>query len=284
MELMFNELCVRYDPQRLAMSLDHAQSWLQEFSQLLTLLSKHKNARELRVPIEFGKMELISGYTFGRLLDEKEKLLTNEYRTNIKIFTDRGKYLEDFSIISDDDGLFHHQQNELFFQYKGLIARGFGAAYLLKCLALSIATEADWDSISIEIEQHQNTGKTIVKIDHACKCSHLNIPQRIFDRNPKHDIQYDIAVNDAFISQLDLSDEEAQNILDRAARVDYDKRLYGYSKRTGKFYIFPCHRLGYYHAYPIKVTEIKYRPQVLRQLLDADLIDEETGRRYLKGN
>lgn len=284
LQLLFNELCIKYDETRLIKSLDHAKLWIQGLSTLLTFLHRYKNADELRVPIDFRKTELISSYSLGRLLSDDENIIGKDERDNIKTFTDRGRYLEDISEIVDDAGIFEHRQDVYFFQYNGSITRGFGAAHLLNGLALSIETEEEWNCTSVRIEKHQNSGVSFINVNHACKFEHIGIARRNFERNPKHDVEYDSVIDYGRISQLDLSDEEAQEILDRAAKHDKEKRLYGYSKRTEKFYAFPCHLEGVYHAYPVRVNEIQYRKQILRQLMDVDMIAHETYRRYLKGN
>ena len=108
-----------------------------------------------------------------------------------------------------------------------------------------------------------------MQVPHACKIEHLNLPDRVFERNPKHDL----IVENNYIAGLDLSDEEAQEVLDLAVQPDKEKRLYGYCPRTGKFYVFPPHTDSHYHAYPIDIGEIRSRKQVLRQLADIGILD-----------
>jgi hypothetical protein len=277
---MFNELCIRHDNTRLSKPLDSAVKWLQQFSELLAALSKYRSTRELRVPIEFKKAELVTGYVLGRLLAEEENLVPKDHRDNIKNFTDKGRYLEEIEEIVDDEGIFEYRTDVYIFQYKGEIARGFGAAHLIDGLAISIDTEEiDWDCVSVDVEKHEHSGMITVSVEHACKYDHLGIPQRVFERNPKHDL----VVERDKIAKLDLDDGEAQAVLDKAAQPDKETRFFGFSQRTGRFYVFPSHLEGYYHAYPVEITEITQRKQVLRELLDLEVIDEQIYRRYKKG-
>lgn len=280
-ELMFNELCVRHEETRLTKPLENAIRWLRQFSQLLSLLSRYKNISELRVPIAFRGAYLVNGYHLGRLLSEEESLIEEDHRLNIKRFTDRGKYLEDIEEITDDEGLFQHREDLYMFRHVrlGEYCRGFGAAHLLDALAISIDTEEDsWDCEVVEVEKQHNSGNSTVMIHHACQNGHLNLPTRIFERNPKHDL----VVERDYIAKLDLDDEEAQAILNLAAQPDRETRFYGYSNRTKRFYVFPTHTAGHYHAYPVDRVDTRIRKQVLRQLNDLNVIDDATTRRLMR--
>ncbi len=285
-EVVFNELCVRYEKQRLDKPFEDAVSWLVQFSNLLLLIFRHRNINQLRVPIEFKSSILVNGYSLGRLLNEDEPLIDRDHRTNIKSFTDRAMYLEDVAEITDDEGLFHQHSKLYMFRHveSGELCRGFGAAHLLDALSISIDTEEDyWNCESVQIEKHQNSGSSPVAVPHACKVEHLRMPTRIFERNPKHDL----VVEREYISKLDLADEEAQSVLDRAVQADGEQfggtRLYGFSPRTSRLYAFPAHREGYYHAYPIKSTEIPYCKVVLRRLKDRNVIDDEIEKWIRRG-
>jgi hypothetical protein len=223
---------------------------------------------------------LVTGYVLGRLLGEEEDLVPKDHRDNIKNFTDRGRYLEDIEEIVDDEGIFEYRTDVYLFQYKDEIARGFGAAHLIDGLAVSIDTEdVDWDCFSVDVEKHEHSGVITISVTHACKFEHLGIPQRVFERNPKHDL----VVEREKIAKLDLDDEEAQAVLDKAAQLDKGKRFFGYSRTTSRFYAFAPHSDDYYHAYPVEINEIQQRKQVLRQLLDLAAIDEQLYEKYKKG-
>jgi hypothetical protein len=281
-ELIFNELCVRYEEIRLKRPLEDATRWLVQFSQLLSLLSRHKNIKELRVPIKFKDAYLVDGYNLGRLLGEGENLIEKDHRTNIKQVTDRGKYLEDVDEIIDDDGIFEHRADTYMFCHVGLgeYCRGFGAAHLFNAMSISIDVEEDhWNCDSVIVEKHHNSGNSTVAVSHACKNIHLHLAERIFDPNPKHNV----IVERGQITKMDLENEEAQAILDRAAQPDGEERFYGYSDRTGRFYVFPQHVKGFYHGYPVELSEIRNRKQVLRQLNDLGVIDDTMVKRLLKG-
>ena len=281
-ELFFNELCLRYDRLRLEQSLENAINGLVQLSELLSLLSRYRNLRVLRTPISFKGTELIEGFKIGRFLSQDESWIDVDHRNNIKRFVDKGRYLEDIEEITDHEGIFSTRNDLYMFRHVELdiFCRGFGASYLLNGLSISLnIKDSFWDISEIQVEKWFGDTVEIVEIEHASKSEHLNLPIRIFERNPKHDL----IKESEFVAKLDLSDEEAQEILNLAAQPDKEARYYGYSQRTKRFYAFPSHREGYYHAYPIDLAEIRNRKQVLRQLEDIGVIETSLARRLSKG-
>lgn len=280
-ELIFNELCVRHDTQRLNRTLDDAVQWLLQFSNLLLSLYRHKNISQLRVPTGFSSSLLINGHSIGRLLSQDASLIDKDHRDNIKGFADRGSaYLEDIANIFDEDGIFQYYGESYMFQHPatGEICRGLGAAHLLDALSVSIDVEEEfWDCESIEIEKQHNSGDTTVTVRHACRFEHLGIPPRTFERNPKHEL----VVEGGYVSRLDLTDQEAQSVLDSAIQAESTSaRLWGYASRTNRIYCFPPHGNGLYHAYPVEIAQIPNRKQILRRLVDEQVIDDQIARRF----
>jgi hypothetical protein len=84
--------------------------------------------------------------------------------------------------------------------------------------------------------------------------------RRIFEHNPKHNVAK-AGKGGASVAALDLRDDEAQRLLNGAARLPqpHDGRLY--ARHKGRIYIFPCHEpeRRAYHGYPVTPAELRSR-------------------------
>lgn len=269
-DLMFNELCVEKET---SVDLPQALDWLKDFAQVLRAFSRHYGANRLRTPIDFKSSHLIPGYSIGRFLSEEERLLPEIERNIIKDRADKGQYLEDIASVIDDLGIFERDSELHIFEFiqdtDHRPVRGLGAAFLLDFWSLSIKTEPCWDTNIIAVLHTRNSGTTPVEVKHASVVAHIGIPDRIYERNPKHDVETEQ------IAFMDLDDATAQDLLSTGIQLLGSERVYNYSRITGKIYIFPCHLTNCYHGYPIDPREITSLKAVLRQLLDRGLISTE---------
>ena len=84
---------------------------------------------------------------------------------------------------------------------------------------------------------------------------------RKYEFNPKHKVNY------GWGSDMDLTDDEAQQVLNSAIEAG-DERKHLVAKYKGKFYSFRCHYSNCYHGYIDESMPENLKRKVERELID----------------
>ncbi len=170
--------------------------------------------------------------------------------------------------------------------------KAWGLAFVRDHILVSFASHSDWDCvllgcdyIDMEIDADElETGN----IRHSSLVDHLRQHRRIYYCHPKH--CYDMPFTGVRDTEMDLSRDEAQNVLNRAVQAPQNKQLYGYSKRTQKLYEFKpetpigtqpwLNEQNRFHGYPVSSQEVHndiggsaYNEIIYELKLDGELDD-----------
>lgn len=126
-------------------------------------------------------------------------------------------------------------------------------------IVISIATACIFSSDTLEGKQagQETVIKNIAKQQHIDTYKEL-LGIRIFEANPKHRKKAYYSAGGRYVDAMDLSDSEAQDLLDRA--IEIDGKLYG--SINGKYYCFQRHHDNYYHAYQNEKLDLHIRKQI----------------------
>jgi hypothetical protein len=142
----------------------------------------------------------------------------------------------------------------------------WGLAFVRDHILVSLASHSDWDGallrcdyIDVEIDKLE-----MANIRHSSLVDHLRQHKRIYYCHPKH--CHNLPFTGVRDTAMDLIEEEAQNVLNRAVQSPRTKQLYGYSKRTQKLYEFKpetpigtqpwLNEQNKFHGYPVNPREV----------------------------
>lgn len=121
----------------------------------------------------------------------------------------------------------------------------------INSMLLSLATLPKYESITVQGVVNDNSPLELKNISNASHIEEHRIALGIrrYERNPKHKDTYDTIGKGRIASPMDLCDEDAQALLNRAVLIDKDRTLY--AALNGKCYVFPEHEPGkaIYHGY-----------------------------------
>lgn len=120
-----------------------------------------------------------------------------------------------------------------------------------QAILFSLETAEKYTALDINVNLPDGSSLTALNIscpDHI-KAHRIPLGIRIYQRNPKHKSTYSSMGNGLVASPMDLSDAEAQDLLNSAIQIDKDRTLY--ASLNGKCYVFPEHEPGkeIYHGY-----------------------------------
>jgi hypothetical protein len=170
-------------------------------------------------------------------------------------------------------------------------------AYFFDFVLFSLHTETRWNTVLFECEyfdlsgDDEDTHTAIVR--HASQGDHILQHRRLYYCHPKH--CHDLPHTGPRDTEMDLSDSEAEKVLNQAVQIPTKKQLIGYSKKTQNLYEFqpefpPSDKpfLGdhnTYHGYPIEPEELHvdvggtvYR-EIVESLAERAVIDTDTKKR-----
>ena len=118
-------------------------------------------------------------------------------------------------------------------------------------MLLSLATHPKYENTTLQGTVNDGS---ILEMKNISDSSHIEehrvaLGIRKYERNPKHKDTYDAMGKGRIASPMDLCDEDAQKLLNRAVFVDKERTLY--AALNGKCYVFPEHEPGkaIYHGY-----------------------------------
>ena len=121
-------------------------------------------------------------------------------------------------------------------------------------MLLSLATIAKYENLFLEGSLDDGSSLKLKNIAKPIQIENHRVAFGIrrYERNPKHKAVYTSMGNGELSSPMDLSDEEAQELLNGAIRVGTDRALY--ATRQGKCYAFREHEPGkaIYHGYLVE--------------------------------
>ncbi len=177
-------------------------------------------------------MELSPGYHFGQLLNEANDLISANEKQLLKTLFVNYKKIE----LSQDVFTINEKKSSQ-----------CAWAVRNRAFLFSILIDKIWNKEKIIGNYETGTENRQVEINHISTQDHLEIHKkqlgiRIYEQNPKHKVNY------GWGTEMDLSDEEAQKLLQTAVPVDRDY-THLVAKRNGKYYSFRCHYDNRYHGY-----------------------------------
>lgn len=229
MEIIFNDIAMRYQFEDKYDAIEKIKLGIET----LLYLRKQDTTFKLSSQEKITGLEIAPGYYFAQIFSENAYILNQNYKTAIKTF------LVNFNNLTCGKDKFIFENKESI--QCGLAHRRNGLIFSLgtKDLFLNQKISGDYSVDGIT--------KECVEIDNIAKKEHADIHwyklgKRIYEANPKHKVNY------GWGSVMDLGDEEAQFVLDRAIFAgDDEKHLIAQYQDT--YYSFRCHWKNYYHGY-----------------------------------
>lgn len=229
MEIVLNDIAWRYKCPDKYVAIANIKTGMN----ILLELRKQDPSFKLHSKEKITGSELASEYYFEQLFSEKDNILPRKYKTAVKTF------LLNFNAINDVNGNFEMGQ---------YLSSQCGYAYSKKRAVFSIITDdffAEEQLLGVyenlEGKREEAYLTNISKTEHIEK-NYSIIESRIYEANPKHKINY------GWGSVMDLEDEKAQMLLNKAIKVD-GKGKHLAARYKGVYYSFRCHLKNYYHGY-----------------------------------
>lgn len=284
--LIFNLLSLRpedeYDPRV-------ARQWAIRLGELFREAQEVQHISIIRFDDEIQSHQVMKDYLFPKWLNTD---VPQPLRVLIKSWTvNKGRVripawigLKDLEVATDARYYFDNKT--------------WGLAFVRDHILVSFPSHPNWDCellgcdyIDTEIDEDKlETGS----IRHSSLIGHLRQHRRIYYCHPKH--CYDEPFTGVRDTEMDLSRDEAQNVLNRAVQAPQNKQLYGYSKRTQKLYEFkpetPVSRQPWlgehnkFHGYPVIPEEIRADiggtayDEIIGTLMDSGDLDDIAARRF----
>ena len=210
MDIVFNDISVQY-PFR---DKYDAVEKIKESIKILASLRKQDSSFKLSSQEKITGTEIAPGYYFEQLFSEKEGLLSHN-----------GKFVID---------------------QKESVQCGY--AFEEGKLLFSLRTREEFSKEVIKGKYtNDNMNYSEAKIDNIAEEDHLDIHwkklgKRIYNPSPKHKVDY------GWGSDMDLNDQEAQIVLDKAVVAENSEK-HLIAKYKGTYYSFRCHWKNEYHGY-----------------------------------
>lgn len=229
MEIIFNDIAMHYQFNDKYDAIEKMKIGIE------TLLYLRKQDTTFKICSQ-GKitgLEIAPGYYFPQIFSENNSFLSQNYKTAIKTF-----FTNFNSLTCGKDK----------FVFEGIESVQCGMAYRTNGLLFSFGTKNFFLEQQISGDYiFEETIKKDVKIDNVAKKEHMDIhwfklKRRIYESNPKHKANY------GWGSLMDLEEEEAQYVLDRAIMADKDEK-HLIVRYKGVYYSFRCHWRNFYHGY-----------------------------------
>lgn len=255
-DLIFNLLSLKpndaYDPYQ-------ARQWAVRLGELFKEAQEVQRIAIIRFDEEIQSRNIMKDYPFQKWLNsdvpQPLRILIRSWTVNkgrVRIPTWIG--LRNLEIAADARYYFDN--------------KAWGLAFVRDHILVSFASHDDWDCellgcdyIDMEIDvDNLKTGY----IRHSSLIDHLRQHRRIYYCHPKH--CHELPFTGVRDTKMDLSEIEAQNVLNQAVQAPQNRQLYGYSKRTQKLYEFkpetpPAQRpwlnvQNKFHGYPVEPREV----------------------------
>lgn len=229
MEIVFNDISLscqfknKYD----------AIEKLKNAIEILLCLRKQDSSFRLSSQKKVTGLEISSGYYFGQLFSESNDILTQNHKTALKTF------FTNFNVLPHNVGKFMYEEDE---------SEQCGYAYERNGLLFSVGTREEFLAERIEGRYScEGLCDIRVSIDNIAQEEHLivhsrKLGRRLYEANPKHKVNY------GWGSVMDLRDDEAQRVLDKAVIAENDEK-HLIAKYKGSYYSFRCHWGNCYHGY-----------------------------------
>lgn len=229
MEMIFNDISMRYQFQDKYDAIEKIKRGIEA----LLYFRKQDVSFKLCSGEKITGSEIAPGYYFPQIFNESNHILNQKYKTAIKTF------FVNFNRINCENDKFI---------FEGIESEQCGLAYRKNGVVFSLGTRDSFLKPHI-CGEYTSDGKmsVTVEIDNISEIEHIDIHwfklgKRIYEANPKHKANY------GWGSLMDLTDDEAQYVLDRAVIAgDGEKHLI--AKYHNIYYSFRCHWKNYYHGY-----------------------------------
>lgn len=215
--------------------------------QILQILRKDTNFGSVFAERNiFRQWEIAPGYSFEQLFNESNELLSRDEKMLLKTI------LVNFNKIKSPETVFCFEEQE---------SSQCAWAFLNSAMLLSIPVDEKWKSEKIEGILKGKARSEKVEISNLSVPEHIKIHEeqlqiRKYEFNDKHKI------NIGNISEMDLTDQEAQELLMKAIAADEDTYNHLIAKKNGKYYSFRRHHGNRYHGYRDNTMPEKLRRKV----------------------
>lgn len=224
-----------------------AISKIKELLEVVIELKKENTDFRISSNFSLKDMELADGYYFSQLFYEPQDIFGRNYQTALKTFFTKYK-----RCVLDESEV----------EYLGVYSRQCAYAHQNNGNLLSLQTRDDLTEDFLICRYYAKGRDTHELCEHiairnlAVK-KHINIhrfqlPIRKYEFNPKH------KVNSGWGTEMDLPDEIAQNVLNKAIVAESDPK-HLIAKYNGKYYSFRCHWDVCYHGYWDNTMPEKFR-------------------------
>lgn len=229
MDIIFNDIAMKYQFKDKYEAMEKIKTGVEA----IIYFRRQDTSFKISSQEKITGLEIAPGYYFSQLFSEKNEILSQNYKTAIKTF------FANFNILACENDKFI---------FDGIESVQCGLAYRENGLLFSLGTRSPFFEQKISGE-YTLDGQDIksVEIGNIAKKEHVDIHwlklrKRIYEANPKHKANY------GWGSLMDLKDDEAQFVLDRAIKAENDER-HLIARYKNIYYSFRCHWKNYYHGY-----------------------------------
>lgn len=243
MEIIFNDIAMNYQFRDRYDAVEKIKTGVEA----LLYLRKQDASFKICSQEKITGLEIAPGYYFPQIFNENNNILNQNYKTAIRTF-----FVNFNSLTCGKDK----------FIFQGKESVQCGLACRLNGLIFSLGTRDSFIQQKISGVYTLDEKEQSVDIDNIAKKEHVDIhwlklKKRIYESNPKHKSNY------RWGSLMDLKDDEAQFVLDRAIMAEKDER-HLIAKYQNTYYSFRCHWKNYYHGYQDNTM-----PEGMKRRLDA---------------
>lgn len=229
MRIVFNDLSTRYLFRDKYEAMENIKIGLETLAKLRLLNPSFKLWSQGAI----SYAQLATGYYFNQIFHESNDVFEQKYKVLFRTI------LKNFNAIKEDAGIF---------EFEGEVSTQCAWAYRNQNVVFSFSSREEFQQSDFEGQYFQDEMQPCkAKLYNISNQEHIELYKKIlkirkYEFNPKHKI------NCGWGSDMDLTDEEAQKVLNLAVEAgDENKHLV--AKYNGKYYSFRCHYDNCYHGY-----------------------------------
>ena len=229
MIVAFNDISTRYLYDDKYKAIEEIQRGLETLKYLRKLNPLFKLYAESTIRYE----QLAPGYYFNQIFHEKDEVFSRNNKTFLRTI------LKNYNKIKWEKNVFRFRNEE---------SVQCAWAYRNGHAVFSFSSQKEFLYEQIKgIYTTEDGAEQPAAIENIADIRHIDIHKdllgiRKYESNPKHKINY------GWGSDMDLSDEEAQKVLNTAIAAG-DEKKHLIAKYKGRYYSFRCHYDNCYHGY-----------------------------------
>lgn len=229
MKVAFNDISAKYPYEDKYQALAEIQRGLE----VLKYLRQCNPAFKLYAEDAIRYDEPAPGYFFNQIFHEDDKLFSRNNKTFLRTM------FKNYNKIDRGRECFRFRDQE---------SSQCAWAHKNKAVVFSFSSQQEFLKANIHGRYVSENGREeAASLNNLSQISHVDgykeqLGIRIYDPSPKHKINY------GWGSDMDLPDEEAQLVLNRAVPAG-DEKKHLVAKHKGRYYSFRCHYDNCYHGY-----------------------------------